>query len=73
MKFDILYPNADIHKFEGKEGVIKGKSSRPCGECKDLTQWVDINFECPICSTECQDKMIEEYNKTLNKAVEGLF
>jgi hypothetical protein len=64
MKFDALYPDAspgDEMVFEGS-GVLKclGTGS-PCWHCRELTTWVDINFEAYLCSEECERAKWSEY------------
>lgn len=33
----------------------------PCWHCGEQTNWVDIDFQAHICSTECHEAKIAEY------------
>lgn len=40
-----------------------------CWNCRDLTYWVDIDFEAYLCSEECEDAKREEYLKVQGENV----
>lgn len=62
MKFDLKYPDMqEIH--DERNGIIKGRIPVKCHMCEDKTQYVDINYECHLCSEECVaklDQLVEE-------------
>lgn len=47
--------------FNGEDperGIIYvDNATGPCGQCKAVTHYADIDFQCWVCSTECQDKL----------------
>ena len=64
MRFDDKHPNA-VHDFEDTDWcVVKlvdpDEGERVCFMCEERTWWVDICFECAICSEECDQKLAEE-------------
>lgn len=40
---------------------LKVKTLSSCCQCGELTNWLEINFEAPICSEECDNKAWKEY------------
>jgi len=65
MKFNEIYQHSiflDAHEFEGSF-IIKGNKLAPCWHCKELTFWVDGNFQAYLCSEECQRAKWEEFIK----------
>lgn len=61
MKFKDKYPHMKPIVDEAPNGVIRGYDALPCAICNEDTEYVDINFECHICSDECQEKMDRDY------------
>jgi len=61
MKFDKKYPNAEYLKQCGS--MLKGKEDnpQPCWNCKELTTWVDMDFQAYLCSEECLAIKNKEY------------
>jgi hypothetical protein len=57
-KRDILY-NGDELMF-----VIDAKK---CSMCPEYTNWISINFEGFICSSECLESLITEYSAACEK------
>lgn len=60
MKFTKKYPTYFLDEFnfprilyEGTELIYSGTKGF-CAVCNTLTNWVDINFECFLCSEECE-------------------
>lgn len=52
MKYHLKFPDMDtIH--DECEGVIRGTTPRPCHECAELTEYIEINYIVPFCSEEC--------------------
>jgi hypothetical protein len=74
MNFDDLYPNiipslgpeSEI-SFEGSH-LFKYGESKPCWNCGNLTNWIDILFEAQICSEECERQKWKEYWEAFNEA-----
>ena len=59
MKFKDLYPDM-TPIFDERKGIIRSYSTdeencgpAPCHWCKELTEYVEINYEAPFCSEEC--------------------
>jgi len=46
-----------------EKGIIKTIQDKPCCKCGLYTLFVDIDFGAPICSTECQDSLWEDFKK----------
>lgn len=42
---------------EERDGVIRGRTQRPCCVCGWETEFVEINYEAPFCSEECVAEM----------------
>ena len=61
MKFSEKYPNMRPIVDEAPNGIIRGYDKQPCWNCGALTEYIDINFEAPICSEECQAQKDDEY------------
>ena len=61
MKYDNKFPHArpDDDK-EYDRCMIKLSRSEPCFVCGSRTQWVDIDYQCFICSEECQLSVAED-------------
>jgi len=59
MRFDEEYPDAEMG-CEKLGGYVKlSEKPRPCFMCGFPTQWVDLGYEAPLCSPEC-DKVARE-------------
>ena len=75
MKFDELYPNQPMTLdapdivFEGS-AIWKYGEPQPCWHCGELTSWIDISFEAPLCSEECEQAKWAEYAQAFNAATE---
>lgn len=52
MKYELKYPDM-THIHDERNGVIRSKHKNLCYWCKNDTEYVDINYEAPICSEEC--------------------
>lgn len=52
MKYKDKYPNLK-EIYEDIDGIIKGSKEKECTTCKELTQYIEINYEAPFCSDEC--------------------
>jgi hypothetical protein len=75
VKFDELYPEATVNSapmivkkpngdYEGY-CVIKLDNPVPCWHCGENTQWVELNFEAPLCYGECETAKWAEYRSAL--------
>ena len=56
-------------KFIGEEpdkGIILCSGSGPCHVCKAETNFADVDFQAWICSTDCQDKLIGNFQRDFN-------
>ena len=73
MKFIDKYPNMIPIKDEAPNGIIRGNEVRPCAVCGELTEYIDIDFECHICSDECQDQMCLDYIDACLKSSDWTF
>ncbi len=56
-----------IQKFRINH-YLKGDKLLPCWICFDLTFWLEINFEAPICSEECDNIAWEDYFKACKES-----
>lgn len=61
MKFSEKYPNMRPIVDEAPNGIIRAHEKQPCWNCGELTEYVDINYEAPLCSEECQNQKDLEY------------
>ena len=61
MKFIDKYPNMKPIIDEAPNGIIRGYEKKPCWNCGELTEYIDINFEAHLCSEECQRQKNLEY------------
>lgn len=66
MKFRDKYPDAK-YADTVEYSIMKGSKKDNCYICGALTDFIDMDFECPICSEECMDKINEEFFKALRK------
>ena len=57
----------------GSEYVVDEKKTHPCMECGKPTHFIEIFFEAPICSEECQIKADEAYIEWCEKGEEDNF
>jgi endogenous inhibitor of DNA gyrase (YacG/DUF329 family) len=46
--------------------LLEEKSA--CWHCGDLTQWVDLDFEAPLCSEECLTAKVHEWAEAYREA-----
>lgn len=67
VKFDDS--NREILKEIEYKGSTLWHASTPgdCFICHEKTYWIDIHFECFICSEECEDKIWSEYEEAERK------
>lgn len=63
MKFEQKYPQAtSTDRFEFQYSyVTKAPKLGQCQWCRSFTRWIDILFQVPVCSEECNSKMWEQY------------
>ena len=52
MDFDLKFPNAK-HGEEVCPGIIYHNHHSHCGNCGKNTHFIDLDFQCWICSEEC--------------------
>jgi hypothetical protein len=61
-------------KFTDKDikdyGLLKSEESKPCIECEDLSNYIEICTEGRFCSSECCDKFYKEYDEWI-RSLEG--
>lgn len=63
MKYDEKYKMKGILTAEPMPGLVfSAEHSGSCWHCGDETNWFDINFQAPICSTECHEELWNEYS-----------
>jgi len=62
MKYDDRYIFNGLSDFEA-HGMWWGEKSpeHTCWICKERTKWINLNFQCHICSDECQDYLTFRY------------
>lgn len=66
MKFSEKYP--DMKPIEEVHGcIMRSYEKRPCSICKELTEYVEINYEGHFCSEECLHIMDEAYWKAVEE------
>jgi hypothetical protein len=76
MNFDKLYPNiipslgpeSEV-LFEGAP-IFKYGDPKPCWNCGNFTNWIDISFEAYLCSEECERQKWKEFEEAYNRATE---
>lgn len=56
MKYANKFPNM-IPIFDEQENVFRGFDSKPCHVCKRITQYIEVNYNVPLCSEECSDEL----------------
>lgn len=56
-----------------KQSIMKGKLKLPCFSCGEPTEYIDFCYEVRCCSTECQNKLNEEYLDMLKKSKRRVF
>lgn len=67
MKYTEKYPDIDLNTFfDDSSYLISSPSFLPCLICKEETPFVDISFQAPICSEECQQQLNDSYEQELN-------
>ena len=66
MKFKDLYSNCE-HLEEVAPSIIYSKNRGNCYICRKETNFIDIDFECYICSEECEHQMSEDYMTACKK------
>lgn len=55
--FDAMYPAAPLGCEKNRNYVKLLKEPAPCFWCGTLTQWVEINYQGPLCSPRCEDEI----------------
>jgi hypothetical protein len=63
MKYDDKYPNAPKWFSPEHDAIMKGTQFKPCYNCKELTDWIDLCFESHMCSEECSKIKWSEYTE----------
>lgn len=70
MKFDELYPDSkpDLRKSYNYQGsdLFKYGELKPCCNCGELTDWIDMSFEANLCSEECEYQKWREFGNAYN-------
>ena len=62
MKFHIKYPRSKLHE-EVEQSIVRFKYLEPCFVCGELTEFRHLDFDMPLCSHGCVNKIIRKYNK----------
>ena len=61
-------------KFSDKDlevrNLIKCEDLKPCNVCKEPTEFIDYCYECRCCSEECEKKLDDDYEATVNRMME---
>lgn len=73
MKFESKYPDAvagDRFEFEYSY-VTKAPKLGQCQRCCSFTKWIDILFQVPVCSEECNAAMWSQYRN--DKKIQGSY
>lgn len=60
MRFDEEFPDALIGCEKSNSYVKMAGDARPCFMCGTLTHWVDLGYEAPLCSPECDQAARED-------------
>ena len=63
MEFHKKYPNANIYQ-EVEQGIVKFRKLEPCWHCSNLTEFWQMDFDAPLCSHECVQAKISEFEST---------
>jgi hypothetical protein len=62
MKFSRRYPFAREQESPQDNGdIMKGRGLQNCDVCGSLTNWLEINFQAPICGEACLRQMNLDY------------
>jgi len=70
MTLDEQFPDAEMG-CEKQGGYVKLLvEPKPCFMCGTLTQWVDLGYEAPLCSVECDRQAAEDAAKLSEGCVE---
>ena len=64
MLFTEKYPNMKPIK-DCSLNIMRGTIKQPCCICGKLTEYIDICYEAYFCSTECQNKMDDDFYDSL--------
>ena len=60
MKYSQKYPNAE-HLQMLDATIMYHKNPGTCANCGMLTNFIDVDFECHVCSEECEEVLINEF------------
>jgi hypothetical protein len=60
-----LHPDARMAEetVPGYEDSLWLGIYHPCMVCRQNTTWVELNFNGPLCPSECTNKMWQEYHE----------
>jgi endogenous inhibitor of DNA gyrase (YacG/DUF329 family) len=56
------------HLFQWGSEYLIGKKEEPCTICGKPTKLIEIFFEAPICSFQCQKKIDRDYIKWASRS-----
>jgi hypothetical protein len=64
MKFSRKFPECKPGEFTSTDIVLRSKNGETgqC-DCGEFTEFIDVDFQCWMCSEECQQKLCDEYNE----------
>jgi len=64
MKYDEKYKMKGVEAAQINPSIMYTSDfSGSCWECGDETNWMDIDFQAYICSTECHEAKLNEYGR----------
>lgn len=70
MKFSDKYPHMKPIIDEAPNFIIRGTEMKPCVICKEPTEFIYLDFECHVCSEECQDTLEYQYMASIMDGME---
>lgn len=60
MKYINKFP--DMRPIEDEvEGIMRGRHSKQCAICGEMTEYIDIDAEVYFCSEECRREFYRQY------------
>ena len=60
MKYNDKYPDAEYLDMVDQT-IMKSTIKDNCYNCGELTNFIDIDFECHVCSEECEDEILDQF------------
>ena len=69
MKFNDIYKKEKSNN-EVRPYLYKTDHCGKCVICRSKTQYIDISFECFICSFECLKELNKDFFEAVNKGID---